>query len=339
MKSRHLRNICIRNICISFLATVVLTGCVTEDFEECPNEYELKIVFDRNMLFADAFASQVKSVDIKVFDSNTGREVYSFQDEGAALASADYRVPLPIPPGTYDILCWAGMAEGDSFSYADPTADSLEHQNVILNTENGVSHNRLNNLYHGLSRGVTFVDNNTIGSTQVQTATVSLTKDTNRVYIMLHNLDGTELQESDFTFSISSDNAAMSYDNALEPGGKVLYQPWHISSIVSETNISPSPVRSALGAEMSVGRLTTSSDSRLDVYRMSDGERIISIPLERNLLLYKGAYFSYMSDQEYLDRQDDYVITFILDKNNNWNMAAMIYINNWATPPIQNQEW
>ncbi|MDE6191886.1 MAG: FimB/Mfa2 family fimbrial subunit [Muribaculum sp.] len=334
MKIRHLGN-----ICISLLATAVLTGCITSDFTECPNEYELKLIFDRNMLFADAFASQVKSVDIKVFDSITGREVYSFSDEGDALGIDGYRVKLPIAPGSYNILCWAGMAEGNSFSYADPAADILEHQNVILNTENGISDNRLNNLYHGLVEGVTFIDNNTIGSYQVQTAVMSLTKDTNRIYVMLHNLDGTELQESDFTFSISSDNAGINYDNSLEAGKNVRYLPWHVSSILSETNVSPAAMQSSLGAEMSVGRLTVKSDSRLDVYRVADGERIISIPLERNLLLYKGAYHSYMSDQEYLDRQDDYVVTFLLDKNNNWDKAAMIYINNWATPPVQYQEW
>lgn len=46
-----------------------------------------------------------------------------------------------------------------------------------------------------------------------------------------------------------------------------------------------------------------------------------------------------MTDREYLDRQDDYAITFILDRNNNWDKASMIYINNWATPPVQYQEW
>ena len=71
----------------------------------------------------------------------------------------------------------------------------------------------------------------------------------------------------------------------------------------------------------------------------SDGETIVSVPLERNLLLYKGQFHASMSDDEYLDREDDYNITFILDKNNNWDSAAMIYINNWATLPVQYQEW
>lgn len=338
MKTRHLVRIC-GIICISTMASVLTGGCIREDFAECRNSYNLRLVFDRNMLYTDAFASQVRSVDVKVFDSSTGREVYSYADSGAALESADYRVALPIPPGTYDILCWAGMAEGDSFGYALPVADMLQQHNVALNTENGVSGRRLNNLYHGLTRGVTFVSGNSLGHDQNQTATVYLTKNTNRVCVMLHNLDGTELDESGFTFSITSGNALMNYDNTLDAAGRVTYRPWHVTPIVLETEPKSEPVQSALAAEISMARLVPDGNSRLNVYRTADGERIISVPLERNLLLYKGEYHSMMSDAEYLDRQDDYTITFILDRNNNWDRAAMIYINNWATPPVQYQDW
>ncbi len=338
MNTRHLVRIC-GIICISTMASVLTGGCIRDDFAECKDTYDLRLVFDRNMLYTDAFASQVRSVDVKVFDSSTGREVYSYADSGAALESADYRVALPIPPGTYDILCWAGMAEGDSFGYALPAADMLQQHNVALNTENGVSGHRLNNLYHGLSRGVTFVSGNSLGHDQNQTTTVYLTKNTNRVCVMLHNLDGTELDESGFTFSITSGNALMNFDNTLDPAGRVTYRPWHVTPIILETETKSEPVQSALAAEISMARLVPDGNSRLDVYRTADGERIISVPLERNLLLYKGEYHSMMSDAEYLDRQDDYTITFILDRNNNWDRAAMIYINNWATPPVQYQDW
>lgn len=338
MNTRHLVRIC-GIICISTMASVLTGGCIREDFAECRNTYDLRLVFDRNMLYTDAFASQVRSVDVKVFDSSTGREVYSYADSGAALAQADYRVALPIPPGTYDILCWAGMAEGDSFGYALPAADMLQQHSVTLNTENGVSGRRLNNLYHGLTRGVTFVSGNSLGHDQAQTTTVYLTKNTNRVCVMLHNLDGTELDESGFTFSITSGNALMNFDNTLDPAGRVTYRPWHVTPIMLETETKSEPVQSALAAEISMARLVPDGNSRLDVYRTADGERIISVPLERNLLLYKGEYHSMMSDAEYLDRQDDYTITFILDRNNNWDRAAMIYINNWATPPVQYQDW
>ena len=335
MTLRHLRN-----CCISLAAVLSLTGCVTEDFPECPNEYELRIVFDRNMLYADAFASQVGSVDVKVFDSATGGLVHSHSEQGEALASGNYRVALPVPPGTYDILCWAGMAEGDSFGYADPAAENLGNHNVVLRTSGGVSASRLNNLYHGLKTGVTFADNNSRGSRDVQTATVSLTKNTNRINVMLHNLDGTQMKESDFSFRITSANAEMDFDNSLRARRRVEYRQWHTSaSTIEEYPSARAQVQTAVSAEMSTGRLTPSGDSRLEVIRNSDGERIIAVPLERNLLLYKGEFYAWMSDQEYLDRQDDFTITFILDKNNNWDKAAFIYLNKWATPPIQYQEW
>ena len=315
MKTRHLAHIRARIcgiICLSSIVSAMTAGCIREDFAECKNTYDLQLVFDRNMLYADAFASQVRSVDVKVFDSSTGREVYSFADSGAALAAADYRVALPIPPGTYDILCWAGMAEGDSFGYALPAADMLQQHNVTLNS---------------------------LGHDQAQTATVYLTKNTNRVCVLLHNLDGTELDESGFTFSITSGNALMNFDNTLDPAGRVTYRPWHVTPIMLESETKSEPVQSAPAAEISMARLVPDGNSRLDVYRTADGERIISVPLERNLLLYKGEYHSMMSDQEYLDRQDDYTITFILDRNNNWDRAAMIYIINWPTPPVQYQDW
>ena len=340
MELRHLRN-----SLLSLAAAMSLTGCIMEDLPECPNEYRLRLVFDRNMLGADAFASQVKSVDVKVFDPASGRMVYSYAEQGDALAADGYRVDLPVPPGTYDILCWGSMAEGESFGYANPSAAILEEHNVILKTDGGISRSRLNNLFHGLATGVTFTDNNDSGSRDVQTATIRLTKNTNRINVMLHNLDGTELGENDFSFRITSKNAEMAHDNSLSARREVEYHPWHITPILSETENSPlsqtsrAPVQSAIAAEFSTGRLSESADSRLDIYRETDGERIISVPLERNLLLFKGEFHSYMTDQEYLDRQDDYTITFILDKNNNWNRAAMIYINEWATPPIQYQEW
>lgn len=341
MNPRHL----IR-VCAAALAAVSLTGCITDDLQECPNDYELRLVFDRNMLFADAFASQVHSVDIKVFDSASGRKVYEHTESGGALAAAGYSVPLRVPPGSYDILCWAGMAEDDSFGYADPAAEYLNLHGVILNTDtDATSRRRLAPLFHGLARNVTFTDNNDTGSYDVQTATVSLTKDTNRVRVILLNLDGTAMTDGAFNVSVSSHNAAMAYDNTLGERRRVTYTPWHTAPVGAVTSDDSGDgsradaVSAGLAAELSVARLTDTSDSRLDVTRVSDGTRIISVPLERNLLLYKGEFHAYMSDTEYLDRQDDYTITFILDSNNNWDKAAMIYINDWATPPVQYQEW
>lgn len=323
----------------------MLAGCVTDDLQECPNEYNLRIVYDRNMLNADAFASQVKSVDIQVFDHATGRPVYHHTESGQALASGSYNVKLPIPPGTYDILCWAGLNEGKAFSYSNAGSEALTEQGMSLNTIGDISKSRLNDIFHGLLTSATFIDNNTIGSREPQAQTVYLTKDTNRVNVVLLNLDGTEMKDGDFTYSITSSNGDMAYDNSLTSTRRVTYNPWAITPIVSvtpdktESKAGTTATQSGLAAEFSMSRLTPGSSSRLDVIRNEDGKTIISVPLEANLLLYKGAFYDYMSNEEYLDRQDDYTITFILDAKNNWDRAAMIYIQDWATLPVQYEDF
>lgn len=80
-------------------------------------------------------------------------------------------------------------------------------------------------------------------------------------------------------------------------------------------------------AELTVGRLVKGHRPILNVYN-THGVRVISIPLIDYALLIKGHYNSTMSDQEYLDRQDEYNLTFFLDKEDRW-VSSSILINSW----------
>ena len=46
------------------------------------------------------------------------------------------------------------------------------------------------------------------------------------------------------------------------------------------------------------------------------------------MLLVKGHHNRAMSDQEYLDRQDEYNLVFFLDEGDRW-INTTIYINSW----------
>jgi len=61
--------------------------------------------------------------------------------------------------------------------------------------------------------------------------------------------------------------------------------------------------------------------------RNKAGERVFTVPLIDYILLVKGKYNEDMSDQEYLDRQDTYDMTFFI-VNGRW-ASAYIYINSW----------
>ena len=80
-------------------------------------------------------------------------------------------------------------------------------------------------------------------------------------------------------------------------------------------------------AELTVGRLVKGHRPILNVYN-THGTKVISIPLIDYALLIKGHYNSSMSDQEYLDRQDEYNLTFFLDKEDRW-VSSSIIINSW----------
>ena len=79
---------------------------------------------------------------------------------------------------------------------------------------------------------------------------------------------------------------------------------------------------------MTVNRLFTGKNPKLCVLKHETGEKIFQIPLIDYVLLVKGKYNRAMSNQEYLDRQDEYSFIFFLDANNNW-LSSHIFINSW----------
>lgn len=86
-------------------------------------------------------------------------------------------------------------------------------------------------------------------------------------------------------------------------------------------------------AELTVNRLvqrdwSVNAKPVLVIRKAEDGELVARIPIIDYALLVKGNYNRAMSDQEYLDRQDEYNMTFFLDENNRW-LATTIIINSW----------
>ena len=124
----------------------------------------------------------------------------------------------------------------------------------------------------------------------------------------------------------------MAHDNSLLDDELLHYQPYYTASGTADMNPDGSRATTAIStalAELTVGRLVKDKDTRtiLSVSN-SQGETVLSIPLIDYALLVKGYYNQDLSDQEYLDRQDEYNLTFFLDENNHW-MSSSIIINSW----------
>ena len=68
---------------------------------------------------------------------------------------------------------------------------------------------------------------------------------------------------------------------------------------------------------------------RLEITSRKTGNKVLSIPLVSYLLLLKSEQFSWMSSQEYLDRENRWSMIFFLDKGDHW-WAVSIVINGWT---------
>jgi hypothetical protein len=85
-----------------------------------------------------------------------------------------------------------------------------------------------------------------------------------------------------------------------------------------------------------MGRLVKGDDVRITVVNQETGETVFSVPLIDYALLMKGYERADMDDQEYLDRQDEYNLTFFLDNNNRW-ISTSILINSWRLVLVDGQ--
>lgn len=326
------------------LAALPACESVYDDLDECRTEHRLQFQYDYNMKFADAFPAEVNSVDVWAFDKQ-GKPVWKTSQSGDALHEKGFYVDLPLQPGVYDFIAWCGLKDNTPFSLNTYDPSSITDLSVDLLLKGGTkadeytglySNAKFSGLYHAFARDVEITTNP--DANEVSSVQLSLMKDTKYVKVLLQNLDGTEMRKEDFSINITAANSELAYDNEVVPGTpEFRYEPWMVSEGMTQTPGSESGEITAVSsilAELSTSRLMAGSKSILNVVRNSDGKKIISIPFIQYLLLVKGNYRP-MSDQEYLDRQDEYSLTFFIDKGMSWYSQIGIYINSWHVVPQQ----
>lgn len=327
-------------VIIAVASVAALCSCSSlYDYEgDCEPHYKVRFRFDMNMLYADAFSTQVGEVDLYVIDSE-GHVVWSGHEAGDILKSEDYLMDLPIGPGVYDFVAWCRQRhEGASdflLSGGDAPVDfsglrmAMERE---YDGEQAYSSKDLHALFHGMVSAVELPDYE--GSHIVD---IPLTKDSNSIRIMLVHLNGEEIRSSDFDFKITDSNGTLGHDNAILDDEPVEYRAWSIREGIAQTDL-PAVVGGpssravtevhSLVAEMTTSRLQTSHRPMLTITRTSDGKKVVNIPLIDYFLMVKGEYNRRMDDDEYLDRQSDYSMTFFMNEDNTW-FNAVIDILQW----------
>lgn len=317
-------------------AILMLSSCNNPVFDEegdCDVNYYINFVYDMNLKWADAFPSEVHSVNLYAFDNN-GKFVKEFTAAGSEIDEPGYQMQLDLTPGDYQFVAWCGLdnegASEESFSVPDlqvgvTTIEELSCSlNTAMNSEYGeYSKSRLYFLYHGylaanLPDAQDGID---------RYYTVYLTKDTNHIQVTLQQIDEnleTDAIKMDFTAA----NGIMGWNNALASDSQVTYLPWNIQSdvvAVSGDGENDEVIEyNGIIADFSTCRLMADDADNvwLTVVRAEDDNLIARIPFIKYALIsksyYEMAYGHQMTDQEFLDREDEYTLTIFLDKGMRW---------------------
>lgn len=321
----------------AFIVAMLLSGCgwLHQGISECPAQLRVKFEFDYNMRFKDELDTQVKNVNIWVFDSASGAPVWK-GSASSALVDENFEMEVPVEPGKYDFVAWCGLEGNDSFSLQTYEPASKQELEVTLKTQQSgelnVFSGKLLGLFHGMVLGYDYTPDP--NKPDYRVVTVSLTKDTNNIHVLLQNNNGREMKPEDFTVTITDANSRLGWNNAVLAGPVVAYQPWDMN-FTPATQSKAAESLATLTSEFTMNRLIAGQESWLTVTRNSDKVEIINIPFIEYLLLIKDHYGS-MSDQQFLDRQDEYTLIFTLDNTDTWYIAGGIYINSWVVVPPQN---
>ena len=314
-----------------FAGSLASCNVLTEEDQDCALYVRFK--YDMNMNFADAFQNAVNSVTLYAFKD--GVLAYQRTEEGELLKQNGYRMRIDEIPyrekHKYDYITWAGEPDNESFTIPVLTVGKSTKEDLFCQLNragNGVVSDDLEDLFHGMTNGQDY--GRSASSAAGDEVVIPLTKNTNNIRIVLQHLSGKPVDVNKLNFTITDKNGLMNYDNMLLGEDVITYKAWHKAQgsagigeqqegVITEVNLAL--------ADLTVARLMADEEPIL-VVTNDEEEMVIHIPLVDYALLYKRLRYEDMPDQEFLDRQDEYNMTFFLDENYRW-INQFIYINSW----------
>lgn len=321
---------------LSFIVVLLsLVSCsnnlIFESEGDCGVYYRIGFKYDYNMKFADAFANEVNSIALYVFneDSILVQEVKTADKN--ELGTGSFEIPLELAPGKYILLAWGGLMEEESFDLlAEPVVGQTKIDEMMVKMRRGVNadgvcvvEEDLKPLYHGcMPLEVTAVDG-------TYSETMSLMKNTNNIRIMLQELSGGSVDADKFIFEITDANGLYAWDNSRLDDEKIIYSPWSVKTATTEMEETRAVTTVSVAlAEHTIGRMSVGKSPLLTVRNRESGEVVLKLPVADYALMTKGEYNRDMGNQEFLDRQDEYTMTFFLNEGE-W-VSSTIIINSWV---------
>lgn len=366
--AKFINNNWFKLVCFSAIALTTMSSCIKEDMDDCPpaiSKVALQFDYTYNVKQADAFAAEVKNINVYAFDEN-GKFFDSYIESREKFETGHTMEITGLKDGKYTFVCLArdrqvmSRAEDDemefSFASLTPGVSTIDDLTERMGKDNGeeIKNDKEFAALYTAKTQVDFQRLNQKGNEgTVVTSTLSLMKCTKtyRIVLLPYENDQADFKPENFDVRIEGSAAWLDHKGEKVKNEKITYLPYNMERRANydgaHTEVNEEPVDQALIYDLSSSRMFERQNDRRVVRdgdkNNYDDKRIIITDLRNKdhpieLFNHSLPWFLALcgekvnqnwDDQEYLDREDHYVLMFYVSDKRDYNMITKVNVNGW----------
>lgn len=366
--AKFINNNWFKLVCFSAIALTTMSSCIKEDMDDCPpaiSKVALQFDYTYNVKQADAFAAEVKNINVYAFDEN-GKFFDSYIESREKFETGHTMEITGLKDGKYTFVCLArdrqvmSRAEDDemefSFASLTPGVSSIDDLTERMGKDNGegIKNDKEFAALYTAKTQVDFQRLNQNGNEgTVVTSTLSLMKCTKtyRIVLLPYENDQADFKPENFDVRIEGSAAWLDHKGEKVKNEKITYLPYNMERRANydgaHTEVNEEPVDQALIYDLSSSRMFERQNDRRVVRdgdkNNYDDKRIIITDLrdkDNPIELFNHSLPWFLAlcgekvnqnwdDQEYLDREDHYVLMFYVSDKRDYNMITKVNVNGW----------
>lgn len=366
--AKFINNNWFKLVCFSAIALTTMSSCIKEDMDDCPpaiSKVALQFDYTYNVKQADAFAAEVKNINVYAFDEN-GKFFDSYIESREKFETGHTMEITGLKDGKYTFVCLArdrqvmSRAEDDemefSFASLTPGVSTIDDLTERMGKDNG-EEIKNDKEFAALYTAKTQVDfqrlNQNGNEGTVVTSTLSLMKCTKtyRIVLLPYENDQADFKPENFDVRIEGSAAWLDHKGEKVKNEKITYLPYNMERRANydgaHTEVNEEPVDQALIYDLSSSRMferqsdrrvvrdgdkNDYDDKRIIITDLRDKDNPIELfnhSLPWFLALCGEKVNQNWDDQEYLDREDHYVLMFYVSDKRDYNMITKVNVNGW----------
>ena len=366
--AKFINNNWFKLVCFSAIALTTMSSCIKEDMDDCPpaiSKVALQFDYTYNVKQADAFAAEVKNINVYAFDEN-GKFFDSYIESREKFETGHTMEITGLKDGKYTFVCLArdrqvmSRAEDDemefSFASLTPGVSTIDDLTERMGKDNG-EEIKNDKEFAALYTAKTQVDfqrlNQNGNEGTVVTSTLSLMKCTKtyRIVLLPYENDQADFKPENFDVRIEGSAAWLDHNGEKVKNEGITYLPYNMERRANydgaHTEVNEEPVDQALIYDLSSSRMFERQNDRRAVRdgdkSKYDDKRIIITDLrdkDHPIELFNHSLPWFLAlcgekvnqnwdDQEYLDREDHYVLMFYVSDKRDYNMITKVNVNGW----------